>query len=112
MARLEVETSRLMSIFPALAPELKKTKREYCPDELSGLYHTQIELDGPVVIEGIEKNCLCVFVLALPKPPGCAKFTTFCRSVKLPGIDAGLPVAVSDPVTPEASARNALGWNG
>ena len=39
-------------------------------------------------------------------------YATFCKSVMLPATDATEPVLVSDPVTPEASARNALGWNG
>ena len=63
-----------------------------------------------MVMEGMVKYCAPE--LDFNNPLVCAKKATFCRSVKLPGIDAGLPVAVSDPVTPEASARNALGWNG
>jgi hypothetical protein len=69
-----------------------------------------MELDGPIVICGMVKNCLLAF--ALPNPLACARYATFCRSVRLPGMEAGLPVCVREPVTPEASARKALGWNG
>jgi hypothetical protein len=110
MAILFVDTSLRISIKPEFGPVFKSISLEYCPVTLSGLYHKQIELEGPIVICGMVKYCFPAFVLA--KPPACAKYATFCRSVMLPAWDTTVPVFVSDPVTPEASARKALGWNG
>ena len=49
---------------------------------LSGLYHKHNERDLPNVMDGIVRYC--ILALALATPPGCAKYATFCRSVKLP----------------------------
>ena len=108
--------SRLIWISPVLvAPvvpleESNNTRVNPLTKALSGLYQAHVENADPIVMEGIVKYCAPE--LDFGNPLVCAKFTTFCRSVKLPAMDVGLPVAVSDPVTPEASARNELGWNG
>lgn len=82
------------------------------PDVLSGLYHAHMEKDGPILMDGMVKNCLRVFALVARSPPGCAKDTPLRRSVREPGVYAGLPVGIRLPVTLDASTRKAFGWNG
>jgi hypothetical protein len=77
---------------------------------LSGLNQTQVENACPIVIEGMVRYWAPELVLA--NPFICAKYATFCRSVMLPGMEAGLPVGTRLPVTPDASSKKAFGWNG
>jgi hypothetical protein len=77
---------------------------------LSGLYHKHIDSDLSNVMVGILRYC--ALALALATPFGCAKNATLCRSGMLPACNTTEPVLVSGPVTPEASARKALGWKG
>jgi hypothetical protein len=70
-ARLLLVESRLIWICPVNCPELSSMILGKLPDVLSGLYHAQMENAGPMVIDGMVKNCLLAFVLT--NPPVCAK---------------------------------------
>jgi hypothetical protein len=95
---------------PVLTPEVSIITPAYPPEyALSGLYQAQTEKYDPNVMEGMVKYWGAE--LAFATPLVCAKYATFCRSVMLPGMDAGLPVGTRLPVTPDASTRKALGWN-
>ena len=92
-----------------MTPVLNSINLLPVPDKKSGLYHIQTEKSGPIVMDGIVKNC--GLALALSKPLVCARNATPCRSVRLPGTEAGLPVGMRSPVTSDESVKNALGWN-
>jgi hypothetical protein len=110
MARLLVDTSLRMSIMPVFCPEFRLISREYCPVVLSGLYHRQIELEGPIVIVGMVKTCLPAFVLL--NPFVCANDAAVFRPPILLGTAVTALVLTRVPVTPDASARKAVEWNG